>query len=393
MYRSNIPRFLIYHGLVNVYLWMPVWILFLQDRGMSLGQIGIFDALGWVVMAAAEVPTGAIADRWGRKVSMGLGALLYALAMFALTAQVLSPLFILGCLLWNASMTLWSGADSALLYDSLAADGRAGEFAALSGRAQVVLQVAQGFGAALGGLVATINPALCFIIPGLLALAAAAVAVTLKEPPRGQSEQPTGYWRTLTEAFRIARRGPIGTLLLFGGIMGVVPMLLGFYLLQPFAHSIHFPVAGLGALSLVNRAAAICGSWLAGRASKLPSHLLLWAWVALLGAAHALLATVQAWPVLAIFALVALAGGAARPALSARLNQQIPSAQRATILSLQSLLWTALLALTEPIVMAVAGQASVPAAIALSGALLPLVAAPLLVAVTRHSSLEAAESV
>lgn len=383
MYRANISRFFIYQGLVNFFMWMPVWILFLQGRGMSLGQIGLFDALGWVAMAAAEVPTGAIADRYGRKASMALGALLYGLAMFALTTQLFSPIFLLGCLLWNTSMTLWSGADSALLYDSLAADDRAADFAAVSGRSQVVLQVAQGLGAALGGLAATINPALCFIIPGCLALLAAAVAITLKEPPRGESTESRGYWATLAEAVRIARQGPVRSLLLFGGVMGVIPMLLGFYLLQPFAASISFPMAGLGLLTLVNRGAGIAGAWLAGRAGRLPNHLLLWGWVGALALAHLLLATIPAWPVVAVFALTALVSGAARPALSAQLNDRIPSAQRATILSLQSLLFTALLALTSPVVMAVAGELSVPAAIALSGALLAVLAVPLLVAVTR----------
>jgi predicted MFS family arabinose efflux permease len=385
MARHNVPRFLLYQGLVNCFMWMPVWILFLQGRGMSLGQIGVFDAIGWVIMALSEVPTGAVADRWGRKTSLALGALLYGLAMFALTARLLSPIFIVGVLLWNTSMTLWSGADSALLYDTLAADGRAGDFARLSGRSQAVLQVAQGLGAALGGVAASINPVLCFLIPGCLALAAALVALTMQEPPphgEGEAGPRAGYWQTLAEALRIARRGPVCAILLFGAVISVVSMFLGFYLLQPFAAAVGFPVAGLGILSLLTRGASIAGAWLAGRASNLPANALLWGWVGVLALAHLLLAAIPAWPVVAVFALTALASGAARPSLSALLNDRIPSAQRATILSLQGLLWTGLLALTEPVVLAVA-QVSIAAAILLSGTLLGLAGVPLLLAVTR----------
>lgn len=317
---------------------------------------------------------------------MALGALLYGLAMFALTARLLSPVFIVGVLLWNTSMTLWSGADSALLYDTLAADGRVDDFARFSGRSQVVLQVAQGAGAALGGLAASVNPALCFLIPGCLALVAALVAITMKEPPRGAEEgTQEGYWKTLTEALRIARQGPIRTMLLFGAVISVVTMFLGFYLLQPFAATVGFPVAGLGILSLVTRGASVAGSWLAGRAAGIPTNALLWGWVGILALAHVLVAAIPAWPVVAVFAVTALAGGAARPSLSALLNDRIPSAQRATILSLQGLLWTGLLALTEPIVLAVAGRVSVTAAILLSGALLGLAGVPLLLALTRPS--------
>lgn len=61
-------------------------------------------------MAVAEVPTGAIADRFGRKVSLAMGALLYGLGMFAFAAKVMSPVFVIGYLLWATSNTLFSGA-------------------------------------------------------------------------------------------------------------------------------------------------------------------------------------------------------------------------------------------------------------------------------------------
>ena len=51
-------------------LWLPIWVVFLQRKGLSLNQIGLLEAFAWILTAALEVPTGGIADRWGRRASM-----------------------------------------------------------------------------------------------------------------------------------------------------------------------------------------------------------------------------------------------------------------------------------------------------------------------------------
>ena len=56
-----------------------------------------------------------------------MGAFLYSVAMFLILAEALSPAFLLGYALWNSSTAFVSGADSALLYDSLKAGGRTSE--------------------------------------------------------------------------------------------------------------------------------------------------------------------------------------------------------------------------------------------------------------------------
>ena len=64
----------------------------------------MLEGVAWLITAFLEVPTGAIADRWGRKASIAIGGLLYALAMFLILAKALSPAFLLGYALWNSSM-------------------------------------------------------------------------------------------------------------------------------------------------------------------------------------------------------------------------------------------------------------------------------------------------
>src|SRR5213592_2127992 len=101
-HRGNIWRLFAVPALVMFILWVPIWVVFLQRKGLSLTQIGILEAIAWILTAALEVPTGLIADRWGRKASIAIGALLYSVAMFLILTPALTPSFILGYVLWNS---------------------------------------------------------------------------------------------------------------------------------------------------------------------------------------------------------------------------------------------------------------------------------------------------
>ena len=73
-YGGNIWRLFTFQALIMFILWVPVWVVFLQRKGLNLTEIGLLEAGAWLLTAALEVPTGAIADRWGRKASMAIGA-------------------------------------------------------------------------------------------------------------------------------------------------------------------------------------------------------------------------------------------------------------------------------------------------------------------------------
>ena len=69
---ANIRRFYELRFITHFQLWMPIWILYLQDsRGISIAQILLLDAAFEIMMLVAEVPT-VVADRWGRRRSMVL---------------------------------------------------------------------------------------------------------------------------------------------------------------------------------------------------------------------------------------------------------------------------------------------------------------------------------
>src|SRR5207247_7526373 len=160
--------------------WVPIWVVFLQRKGLGLTQIGLLEGCAWVLTAALEVPSGAIADRWGRKASIAMGAFLYSVAMFLILAEALSPAFLLGYALWNSSMAFVSGSDSALLYDTLKADGRVDQAARHAGRYAAIQQGSQGVASVIGAAIATVEIKLCFTLCGVGSLAATEVVLMIK---------------------------------------------------------------------------------------------------------------------------------------------------------------------------------------------------------------------
>jgi len=362
-------------------LWVPIWVVFLQRKGLSLTQVGLLEGVAWTITAFLEVPTGAIADRWGRKASIAVGASLYGLAMFLILAEALSPAFLLGYALWNSSTAFVSGADSALLYDSLKAEGRAAEAAKQSGRYAAINQGSQGVASLVGAAIATIDINLCFAICGFLGFAAAGLVLTIHEPPRTtQDDEYLSYWRNLRTAVRIAARRPVvRALVLLNATILIVPLVVYYVLLQPYAVGVGLPLAALGVVVIGVQLSSVIASWLAHRtADHFELASVVGVALAVLIAATAVLAVFPSITSLALMFAVALVPALLTPLLSARLNHLIPSAQRATILSLGALLFELGLAIAMPLLLAFADRFGAPAAIGLASAIFALTAVPLM---------------
>ena len=87
--------------------------------GLTLTQVLLIQSWFMIWIFLLEVPTGAVADYLGRKTSLVMGASVNALAAVVYAWKPSFAFFILGEFLWAMSVALISGADQALVYDSL----------------------------------------------------------------------------------------------------------------------------------------------------------------------------------------------------------------------------------------------------------------------------------
>ena len=122
----------------------PLYALLFADTGLSDAEISVLFALWSAVGIVAEVPSGALADRFGRRPSLAVGALVQAVGY---ASWVVFPRFLgfaAGFVLWGLGSALASGAQEALLHDGLASVGAAEHYARVQGwvgAAGLVVQV------------------------------------------------------------------------------------------------------------------------------------------------------------------------------------------------------------------------------------------------------------
>lgn len=178
--------FLAYRATTRALLFAPYILYFVCNvRGMSFAEYSLLQGLYYLVVVVAEVPSGVVADRLGRKATLLLGALVNAAGCFAFAAAHDMLVFVAGEILFALGTALVSGADSALLYDSLAADNREHEYPRAEGAAQASWLILTAVGLPLTDrfLVRGGDPVLAYWFTGAFSLVGAACAAFLVEPP------------------------------------------------------------------------------------------------------------------------------------------------------------------------------------------------------------------
>ncbi len=370
----NIPLYYLFCFLRDFQVWIPVWIVFLTlEQGFSLTQVTFAEGLFLLAVMLLEVPTGVIADRWGRSRSVGLGALALAvaLALFALTTSF--PILLASFLTWSLAMALMSGADMALLFDSLKLLGRESEYEKHSGTGTAVAWGAAALGTVAGGPIAAAYGSEVTIWLGVVAtLACAAVAFVMYEPPHAADAPHPSVVSIARTALDVAwHNKPVRFMLLFTGAVGAA---LGSaqYLIQPFLISSGVQVGiTFSLLQVPQLLGGMAGSVVAYRIMRLTGETKL---VFILGAigigAYAGLALTSALGWMALFPLIAILEAVILPVATGFINRRVGSEQRATILSMHSFVGALFMAPLAPAIGAATDAHSPRWALGLLGALL-----------------------
>jgi MFS family permease len=326
--------------------------IFLLDAGLSNLEAFAANAFFTAGMVLFEVPTGIVADTVGRRASYLLGTVTLAAStlFYVLLWQIEAPFWAwaVASLLLGLGFTFFSGAVEAWLVDALAATGFTGNLESVFGRGQVVTGVAMLTGSVAGGFIAQqVSLGTPFVLRGVILIAMFAVAFRLMHDvgfAPAQADRPLVEMRKIASAsIDYGWRVPAVKWLMVEGLFVGGVGFYGFYALQPYLLELYddpraYQIAGLAAAIVAGAQilGGVAAPWIRGRFKRRTSALLVLA--ALNVATLALVGAIESfWAVIGLTAVWALLFAATMPIRQAYLNGLIPSRQRATILSFDSL--------------------------------------------------------
>ena len=368
-FARNLRVYYLFEATSGFLIWMPIWMIYMIDgRGMSLTQVATMESVFWITVVLVEVPTGAVADRWGRRVSLFLGSCGFVIASVAFAFADDYVGLTISYTIMAVSMTLHSGAGQALLFDTLRCLGRTHEYERHVGRAEALSFATMVAAMLLGGPLTALLGFVNTILLGAATMGGACIAaLLLREPPRREAEfgaepgaelaaQPGMSVDEAAEGresvtrnmlvgwLTIWRRKTLLAIIAFATLMIVLFEVPDFFL-QPFVRAQGVdPREAVGsglaysALLIPPIVGLMIGSLLAsavvrrlGERRALPL---------LLAAGIGLFVPTVIWDslwVISAIGLLAVLHGMTRPIATGYINRRIRSEQRATVLSMYEL--------------------------------------------------------
>lgn len=340
-----------------------LWVIFLQQvHGFNLTQVTMLDIPFWLGRFLFEIPTGIVADRYGRRFSMAVSSVLCGIIWLVFAVTNSFALFAVAQFFGALAATFSTGADESLLFESLQGLSRKNEYAKISGRAKAVETVTAMVSGVLIGLIASVNMILPLILSAGLCFATLLPILSMQETVHAQGQNnAAGTIRTVRDEFasylNIIRKAWQNLfaqrVLLWSALYMVVLGAVSFYastFIQPYAVSLGVTVAAMGPVMVSLQLMSIAGSLSIHRAQKLfGNRVILFGVPLLLIPCMAAIALIRMIPVLAVVALSSFLFALTQPVVMAIIQEKVADETRATFLSIQSVLSMGFLILTEPI--------------------------------------------
>jgi MFS family permease len=390
---------MLFNTLAASFIW-GINTLFLLDAGLSSTAAFTANALFTAGMVLFEVPTGVVADTWGRRASYLLGSVTLAAstALYWLAWRTHAPFWAWAAtsMLLGLGFTFFSGATEAWLVDALKFTGFKGNLESVFAKGQIVGGVAMLSGSVLGGLVAQwTNLGVPYILrAGALVVTFVVAFVYMRDwgfvPKSGKHPgREMGHVLRASMRYGLGNR-PVRWMMLAAPFTFGVGI-FAFYAMQPYLLELYgneqaYSIAGLAAAIIAG--AQIVGGMLAPRVRRLVRRrtsalaaglLLEVALLALLGMATGF------WVAVGLLVLWGLAAAATLPIRMAYMNGLIPSEQRATVLSFDNLLGSSGGVVVQPVLGKVADVSSYATSY-LVGAVLEAAAVPFILLARREQA-------
>lgn len=354
--KQTIWKYYAYSFFISLHFFAAILVpFFTQGAGMSLAQVQFVQSwfMFWIFLM--EVPTGVVADYVGRKHSIALGSLFMIIGVIVYGSIMRFEIFLLGEMLLAIGFALTSGADSALVYDSLKEAGQEDKSKEVFGRARAMNMAGLLVAPPIGSFIAAqLGYQWTMILTAIPMLIATYFIWSIREPVihEGPSESKR-YGEILRKGLAFLRGHKNLRLLAIDSIMvgSAAYFVIWFY--QPLLERINVPVVYFGFFHsfLVAVEIAIAASFVQlekffGSTKRFIQF------TAIITALSFILVAVYPH-IITVILFLGLAGGfglTRGDLIGVYMNKLIPSQQRATVLSSVSMFRRFALVLLNPFV-------------------------------------------
>ncbi len=353
MFLNNIQKLYLAHFLITLHFFGAVLIPFFTDFGnLNFTQIMILQSWFMLWIFILEIPTGTVADFFGRKISIAASGIVGAIAAIVYVSAPNFYVFLIAEFLWALGAALLSGADTALIYDTLKQEKREKESKNILAKYESIglagILVAAPIGSIIAANFGVVAPMIVTAVPFLLS---AVVVLTVPEPSSFTKAKIKDYGKILREGIGFFAGHKILKLLAFDmAVIGGFGYIM-IWLFQPLLKESGVPIFYYGFVQAAFVVAEIIilqklhfFENLAGGKRK---YLFLSA--VIIGISF-IAAGVFKNIFIALAAIMLIGGlGLTRPTLITNYaNKHIPTAKRATILSAMSMLRRLVIVVANP---------------------------------------------
>jgi MFS family permease len=327
--------------------------LFLLDAGLSFFEVFLANAAFSAGMVVFEVPTGVVADTLGRRVSFLLSVVVLSVTtlLYVALAEVEAGVvaFAVVSVLMGLGFTFYSGAMEAWLVDALSVTGHDGALDAIFARGQQITGAAMLVGTVGGGLLGQLDLSIPYLVRSALLVAVFVIAYAVMHdigftPQRlTLAELPSAVARNARDGVTYGWGQRPLRLLMLASFFQLGFFMWAFYASQPYLLDLLGSdavwVAGLVTAGIA--LSTIAGNQLVDVLSRRCGRrttLLLGAAAMETCAAIVLGVVSSFWAALPALLLITAASGVTSPVRQAYLHQVVPSEQRATVVSFDSMI-------------------------------------------------------
>jgi MFS family permease len=247
---ANINKMYAFNFLINMHFISGVMVpFFTRWGGITFAQTMLLQSWFSIWLFILEIPTGAVADRWGRKISIALGSLVAALGVMIYSSTPNFIIFMIGEFLLAVASAFISGADQALVYDSLKEAGQENSSKKVLNRYLSAMRLAIMFSAPMGSMIASAFGLRYAMLLMSIPMGIAGIVALFIREPRLSADAPREtkrYWDALKQGIRFLLRHRVARVMVADAVPVAALSFMLIWLYQPLLMQLNLDITYFG---------------------------------------------------------------------------------------------------------------------------------------------------